>query len=335
VSIAFLVPGDLDTLTGGYAYDRQIIGGLRATGWDVDVLGLQGAAEQIADIPDGRVVVADGLAFGVIPDIVTQHAQRLRWVALVHHPLALETGLSERQSQQLFESEQRALASARLVIVTSPATATALGRYGLPASRIQVVEPGTHPAPLATGSLNGLSLLCVATVTPRKGHEVLIEALCGLQDRAWTLHCVGSLNRNADTARALRAAIAMHGMSERIHLHGEVDEAQLAARYAQADVFVLPSFHEGYGMVLAEALAHGLPIVSTTAGAIPDTVPREAGLLLPPGDALALRAALAQLLDDAGLRASLAAGARTARAGLPGWPHAVAEFAQALKRLPP
>jgi glycosyltransferase involved in cell wall biosynthesis len=146
---------------------------------------------------------------------------------------------------------------------------------------------------------------------------------------------VGSLNRNADTARALRAAIAMHGMSERIHLHGEVDEAQLAARYAQADVFVLPSFHEGYGMVLAEALAHGLPIVSTTAGAIPDTVPREAGLLLPPGDALALRAALAQLLDDAGLRASLAAGARTARAGLPGWPHAVAEFAQALKRLPP
>lgn len=342
--IVFLVPGDLGSLTGGYAYDRQIISGLRAEGCDVGVLQLgagfpwpdaatlRQAAEQVAAIPDGRIVVADGLALGVIPDIVALHAQRLHWVALVHHPLALETGLNEAQRQQLFDSEQRALAAARQVIVTSVSTARALDGYGVPAARIHVVEPGTHLPPLATGSHDGgLSLLCVATLTPRKGHQVLIDALAGLQDRAWTLHCVGSLARDADTVRSLRVAIAAQGLSDRVHLHGEVDDAALAAHYAQADVFVLPSFHEGYGMVLAEALAHGLPIVSTQAGAIPGTVPLEAGLLLPPGNVQALRAALARLMDEAGLRASLATGAQAARARLPSWAQAVSLFAEALR----
>jgi glycosyltransferase involved in cell wall biosynthesis len=103
--------------------------------------------------------------------------------------------------------------------------------------------------------------------------------------------------------------------------------------YDLADAVVLPSFFEGYGMVLAEALARGLPVVSTTAGAIPDTVPRDAGVLVPPGDALALRAALASLLDEPVWRTRLAAGARVARVALPTWPQAVARFAAALGAL--
>jgi len=179
----------------------------------------------------------------------------------------------------------------------------------------------------------GLSLLCVATLTPRKGHAVLIEALRALHDRAWTLHCVGSATRDVGAANALRSAIAEHGLGDRVRLHGEVPPGVLESMYAQADAFVLPSFFEGYGMVLAEALAHGLPIVSTTAGAIPDTVPREAGVLVPPGDADALRVALATMLDDPALRARLAAGARAAGAALPTWPQAVARFAAALESL--
>lgn len=352
VSIVFLIPGDLASLTGGYAYDRHIIQGLRSKGRAVDVVSLGAgfpwpdgatllhAAEQIAAIADGSLVVADGLALGVIPDILQAHAQRLRWVALVHHPLALETGLSERQAKQLFDSERRALATVSQVIVTSPATARSLARYGVAASRIAVVEPGTHPAPLAQSARhNGrqadqvLSLLCVATVTPRKGHGVLLEALAGLRERRWHLHCIGSLTRDADTAHALRQAIAHHGLQERVLLHGEVDEAGLAAHYAHADVFVLPSFHEGYGMVLTEALARGLPIVSTAVGAIPDTVPADAALLVPPGNAAALRAALARLLDDPSLCAALATGARAARSCLPTWPQAVSRFAQAIRRM--
>jgi glycosyltransferase involved in cell wall biosynthesis len=180
---------------------------------------------------------------------------------------------------------------------------------------------------------HGLSFLCIAALIPRKGHAVLIEALRGLQDRAWTLHCVGSATRDVDTANGLRSAIAEYGLGDRVRLYGEVSAAELRSMYGQADAVVLPSYFEGYGMALAEALAHGLPVVSTTAGAIPDTVPREAGVLVPPGDAVALRAALAALLDVPALRTRLTAGARAARAGLPTWPQAQARFAAALESL--
>lgn len=347
-SLVFLVPGDLATLTGGYVYDRHIVEGLRATGWDVEVVTLgegfphpdaalrRQAAERVAAIADGRLVVADGLAFSALPDLVAQHARRLRWVALVHHPLALETGLDEPTKQQLFASEQRALAAARRVIVTSRSTGSALADYGVPAERIHVVEPGVRrPATPAVepppSPAQGLSMLCVATVTARKGHLALVKALAGLQDEAWTLHCVGSLTRDEATVRDVRAALVAHGLTGRVHLHGEQDGDRLAAHYAQAQLFVLPSFHEGYGMVLAEALAQGLPIVSTTAGAIPDTVPRSAGLLVPPGDVAALRAALLRVLKEPQLRATLTSGARAAGARLPDWPEAVARFDQALR----
>ncbi|MBI5257445.1 MAG: glycosyltransferase family 4 protein [Burkholderiales bacterium] len=351
-ALVFVVPGDLGSATGGYAYDRRMIAGLRATGHAVTLVSLAAgfpwpdaaaqahAAQQLGAIGDGARVVVDGLAFGALPALAEQHAARLRWVALVHHPLALETGLGPEQGRTLFDSERRALATARGVIVTSAATARALARYGVAAERVQVVHPGTDPAPLATGPgpgagagaarQAGLCLLCVATLIPRKGHAVLIEALRGLQDRAWTLHCVGSATRDAGTARALRAAITAQGLGGRVRLHGEVSAPALQALYAQADAFVLATYFEGYGMALAEALAHGLPVVSTTAGAIPDTVPADAGLLVPPGDVAALRAALAALLDEPALRARLASGARSARAALPSWPQAVARFAAAL-----
>ena len=348
--MVFVAPGALDSVTGGYGYDRQMIAGLRAAGRAVDVVTLDAtfpwpdaaalarAGQQLAAIGDDAVVIVDGLAFGALPGLAEQHAARLRWVALVHHPLAMETGLTPEQGRALFDSERRALTTARGVIVTGAATARALNRYGVSADRVHVVTPGTDAAPLAAGSAadpvrRGLSLLCVATLIPRKGHAVLIEALGGLQDRAWTLHCVGSATRDVDTANALRSTVVEHGLGHRVRLHGEVPAGVLQSMYGQADAFVLPSYFEGYGMALAEALAHGLPVVSTTAGAIPETVPREAGLLVPPGDAVALRAALAALLDEPALRTRLAAGARAARAVLPTWPRAVAHFAAALESL--
>jgi glycosyltransferase involved in cell wall biosynthesis len=348
--LVFVVPGDLDSVTGGYAYDRQMIAGLRSAGRAVEVVALDPgfpwpgaavlahAAQQLAAIRDDALVVADGLAFGAMPGLAEQHAARLRWVALVHHPLALEAGLTAQQGRALFDSERRALATVRGVIVTSAATARELTRYGVAAVRVHVVTPGTDLAPPAAGSgaypmRRGLSLLCVATLIPRKGHAMLIEALRGLQDRAWTLHCVGSAARDPDTAGALRSAIAEHGLGNRVRLHGEVSASVLESMYGQADAVVLPSYFEGYGMALAEALAHGLPVVSTTAGAIADTVPSYAGLLVPPGDAVALRAALASLFDEPALRARLTAGARAARAVLPTWPQAQARFTAALESL--
>ncbi|MEJ8853732.1 glycosyltransferase family 4 protein [Variovorax robiniae] len=339
----FLIPGDLDTHTGGYTYDRHIIEELRALGWQVEVHGLgdgypaPGAdalahAARVAEaLPDGALAVVDGLAFGVLDELAHRHAQRLRWVALVHHPLSLETGLDPDRQRALHESERRALAAARGVIVTSPFTARGLDAFGVSPSRVATVVPGTEPAPAAAGSGGeALSLLCVATLTPRKGHAVLIEALAGLQGHAWTLHCVGSMTMDAACAAALREAIDHHDLRDRIALHGDKPEGELAAFYAAADAFVLPSFHEGYGMALAEALARGLPVISTQAGAIPDTVPPEAGALAPPGDVVALRTALRRLMEDTAWRAQLRTGAMAARLALPTWAQSGARFASAL-----
>lgn len=348
--LVFAVPGELASLTGGYAYARQVMDGLMSRGWALDVLRLDAsfpwpteaaladAHAKLAALPDDTLVLADGLAFGAMPELARQHALRLRWVALVHHPLYLETGLSEVQQAHLFQREKQALGIVKAAITTSPATARALREQGLYAGPLQVALPGTEPTRLARGSAaqpgQGLNLLCVATITPRKGHMVLIEALAGLLPRPWTLHLVGSTTRDAACTLALRQAIQRHQLTSRVHLHGEVSDEALAACHDRADAFVLPSFHEGYGMALADALAWGLPVLSSRVGAIPDTVPDGAGALLAPGDVDGWRAALTRLLTDPAWRASLAQGARQARLHLPTWHDTVSSIEALLACIP-
>jgi glycosyltransferase involved in cell wall biosynthesis len=338
-----VVPGGLVARTGGYNYDRRIVEGLSARGWGVTVHALDAsfplpsppalheARRALMRISSGRRVVLDGLALGGMPALVETEAERLCLIALIHHPLALETGLDSDTAHRLCESEKRALAATRKVIVNSAATARALVTYDVPRERITVVNPGTDPAPLAIGSeSDSLHLLCVATLTPRKGHAVLIEALHRLRDKAWRLICVGSATRDSATAQTLRRQIATLGLSDRITLVGELDNEALADCYHRADAFVLASHHEGYGMAYAEALACGLPVVGTQAGAIPETVHASAGLLVAPGDVVALTQALQRLLVDYGLRARLRAGALLACKTLPTWKQACDGFAAAI-----
>jgi glycosyltransferase involved in cell wall biosynthesis len=328
----FLVPGDLREPTGGYVYDRRMIAGLRDLGWQVTVHTLDAsfphptpaALEQAQRVLDGlsdeALVLIDGLALGAMPDIARAHAGRLRLLALIHHPLAAETGLSHHDSQELERSERLALQAMRHVLVTSRATQRALLAYGVDTTRISVVEPGVdrvRPTSRQRGAV--LNLLCVATLTPRKGHDLLFEALVGLP-APWRLRCVGSLTRNAPTVAALRAQLRRLDLDPHVVLEGEVDEASLAQRYAQADLFVLPTRFEGYGMVIAEALAHGLPVISTRVGAIPDLLGARAGLLVDTENAQALHAALARILSEPELLGALTRGAQAIRGTLPRWP---------------
>lgn len=337
---ALLLPGDPLARTGGSRYDRRVVLGLQQRGWQVETIALDasfprptaaalaGAAAACARLPDGTPVIADGLAFGALPELAAREAGRLHWLALVHHPLWLETGLAPDVAALLKASEAAALAHAARIVVTSGATLSDLTALGVAPRHATVIEPGADEAPEAAGSGPGepLQLLCAATLTPRKAHTVLVEALAGLADRSWRLRCLGSLTLDPRCAAAVRQAIVRHGLDGRITLDGEADDAALADAYHRADVFVLPSLHEGYGMVLAEALARGLPIVSTTGGAIPRTVPAEAALLVAPGDAGALRVALARVIDDPALRAGLRAGARAARARRRDWADVAAAF---------
>lgn len=344
----FLIPGDLATPTGGYHYDRRVIAGLRVLGWDLRVVPLNAsfplptqaaldeAEQRLSEIPDGEGVVVDGLAFGCMAASAARHGERLSLIALVHHPLALETGIGSMQHAHDRDEERKALAASRGVIATSASTARLLvSDYAVPRARIRVVEPGCASAPLATGSARGsvTRILCVGALTPRKGHDLLLHALAPLRDRSWHLDCVGCRERSPETARRLLQLSEHLGLRERVVFTGAVDESTLDAYYQGADLFVLATRYEGYGMVLTEALARGLPILSTRVGAVPDVVPTSAGRLVPPDDPGALGRMLARLLDDQAFRGELATGARHARSKLRDWDWTSVQFAAALTEL--
>ena len=343
-----VVAGPLEQLTGGYVYDAHMVTGLRELGWRVHVHNLAGRfpdpdavarealGATLASLPDGARVVIDGLAMGGLPAPIETHADRLRILSLVHHPLAEETGLSDADKRRFSESERRALAPCVGVLVSSAFTARGLVAYGVPADRVRVAVPGTEPAPPAAGPGPGEPpmLLCVATVTPRKGYDVLVAALDRVRDLSWTCVCAGGLDRDPDHADSVLRRAAAAGLADRIEFVGERDGDLLRELYHCASAFVLPSYYEGYGMALAEALAHGLPVVSTTGGAIPFTVPADAGILVEPGDVAAFADALRTVLGpNARVRMALAAAARRHAGELPSWREAAETFALAVEEL--
>jgi glycosyltransferase involved in cell wall biosynthesis len=264
--------------------------------------------------------MVDGLAYGAMPAAVIDCA-RPPIIALVHHPLCLEVGLSEQRRVELRNLETAALARARRIIVTSPATArTLVQEFAVPQTKITVAEPGTEPAQRATGCRTGpLLLLAVGAIVPRKAYDILVRALAPLRDREWRLTIAGPTDRSPDAFVALRTAVEETGLAERVALLGPVNQGRLADLYSAADVFLMPSLYEGYGMVLAEAMARGLPIVCTTGGAAAETVPDAAAIKVEPGDAEALTGAIGRLMDDADLRRRIAEASWSAGQKLPRW----------------
>jgi len=339
------VPGDLSTPTGGYAYDRRMIAELEKSGWTVDVVALGDgyprpssesratSLQRLMTVPEGQTIVVDGLAFGVLPDVATQLRRRNPLIALVHHPLALETGLDAEEAAALHSSEKAALAAAAHVVTTSAATArTVVASFAVAADRITVVPPGTdHVAPAGSSNDGVVRLLAVGSLVPRKGYDVLIAALATLADLRWHLTIAGDRGRDPATARRIDDDIRRWDLADRVAVVGAVPPERITALYGAADLFVLASRFEGYGMVYAEAIAHGLPVIGTTAGAIPETVPQGAGVLVPPDNAPALASALRGLIENPDERSRLAAAARAAAKKLPTWEASAQLFSRAIE----
>ena len=344
--LTVLVPGSLERLTGGTLYDKRIVRGLRALGLVVDVHEIptkfalgddttrRVAEDTLCALPEGARVVVDGLILPALSDLLTCHAARLRIIVLLHLPVTQAAGLPDVARRELRAREADGLATAFRIIVPSQTVRRLLIGAGVSRSRLGVVVPGTDPAPSACGSgKSGFArLLCVAAVTEGKGHELLVEALAKLKHLVWELECVGSVDREPAIVAALRRMIARHDMEKRCRLVGEMPQEALAEVYGRADVFVLASVFESYGMALAEALARGLPVVSTTGGAISEIVPRTAGLLVEPGNPTGLSQALEAVINDPALRARLAAGARAVGRRLPTWAEATTRFAEEVLR---
>jgi glycosyltransferase involved in cell wall biosynthesis len=340
--VVFAVPGDLATPTGGYAYARRLLTHLPEEGIAVRHLALPAGypdpsptelietLESIAATPRDAVLLIDGLAFGAMPaDIVTRFARPV--VALVHHPLGFENGLSVERRAALLACERAALALARAVIVTSLLTGRLLANeFAVSAERITVAEPGTEPARRARGTGSPLQLLALGAVSPRKAYDHLVLALTMISELDWQATIVGPLDRAPDTVAELRELISRTGLKDRVTMAGPVTDAALDGLFDVADVFVSSSLFEGYGMGLAEALARGLPLVTSTGGAALETVPDAAALKVSPGDTEALALALRRIVEDRGLRAHLGDAAWAAGQRLPCWSDTARTIARVL-----
>lgn len=341
--IAFIVPGPIDIVSGGYAYDRHMIAGLRAADHDVDVVELPSrhplpdeaaiasAAAAFDTLPAGTTPVIDGLALPAFDGCADAMATR-RVVGLIHHPTSLETGLEEHCAARLREIEHRLFPKLARVVVTSEPTADKLvAEFGVDRARIAAVVPGTDDAPRALGSGGpGCEILSVAALVPRKGHDVLMRALARLFDLDWHLTIAGGAC-HAVHARSLQALAEELKISQRVHFAGELVGEVLEALWRRADLFALATHYEGYGMAVAEALKRGVPVVVTSGGAAGALVTPQAGVVCHPGDVPTLSKSLRRLIFDVPLRRECAEAAWQIGQTLPGWETQARAFADALE----
>jgi glycosyltransferase involved in cell wall biosynthesis len=323
----FLIPGDLNRKTGGYGYDRRVIAEASAHGVTLEPVRLAdsfpfpterervGTIELIAALPHGIPLLIDGLAFGAFDQAMLASLNG-PVVALVHHPLAYENGTPADKAAALKISERAALRRADAIIVTSaPTRSLLMSEFDVPEAKIRVAVPGTDAAKFAHGSgLDAPVILGVGSLTPRKAWSVLIAALDLCRDADWTMHIAGTGPEHT----ALAEQIETTGLGNRIHLVGEVDEAALAKHYNRADLFIMPSLYEGFGMALTEALAHGLPSIASDGVVALQHLPEGAAQTVKAGDVEALANAIKAMLDPT-VRAHAAEGARAAAASLPRW----------------
>jgi glycosyltransferase involved in cell wall biosynthesis len=331
-----VVPGGIDDParpSGGNAYDRRVCLGLASLGWSVqehavpggwprpDVAAFAALAGVVEQIPDDSVVLLDGLVASTAPEVLVPQEYRLRLVVLVHMPL----GHRPPEDCDTRMRERAVLLAAATVVTTSAWTrCRLLELYGLPADRVHVAQPGVDRADLVTGTEAGGALLCVAAVTFDKGHDVLLDALATILDLPWRCVCLGSLERDPPYVESVRERAQQSGLDGRVEFAGPRTGADLDRSYAAADVLVLASRAETYGMVVTEALARGLPVVAAEVGGLTEALANGAdgtrpGLLVPPDDPAALASALRQWLGDPELRGRLRRAARERRESLPGW----------------
>lgn len=333
--VHFVLPNDIDDParpSGGNVYDRRVVDGLAEAGWRVAEHRAYGSwpspspqdlsrlGRCLGELPQGALTVLDGLVACAAPRVLEEHAARLRLIVLVHMPFA-------------DEGERAALAVAAAIVTTSRwSRSRLLALYSLPEQRVRVAIPGAQAGPVAPGTPSGQNLLCVGAVLPHKGYDLLVQALGELAELPFRVTCVGSQDLDPAYAAAVRRQLRDVGLAQRVTFTGPCAGQALQARYTEADLLVVASRAESYGMVVTEALAHGVPVLATATQGLPEAVGRTPGgelpgLLVPPEDSAALARALRSWLGGEQLRRELRRRALERRGTLAGWAATTAVFA--------
>ncbi len=341
--VTLIVPAPFDTVSGGYIYDRRIVSGLREAGHVVDVLELQGSFPMVDDhardsacaawdrVPDNAIPVIDGLALPAFRGLDDALSAR-RTIGLIHHPVSLETGLSDGDHVALMAAETQLFRRMTRLIVTSDTTAeTLVSRFHVPVENIRTVVPGTDDAPRSPGSSGPTcEVLSIGTLIPRKGHDVLLRALARLFDLDWHLTIVGAVDRDPVCAHGLMALAQELNIGQRVRFAGELVGDALDSVWRDADLFALATHYEGYGMAIAEALKRGLPVVVTAGGAAGALLTPESGCICPVGDRDQVSKTLRRLIFSPTLRHEVAEAAWALGQTLPSPRTQAALFAESL-----
>ncbi len=340
---AFAIPGDLNTRTGGYIYERRLLESLNEIGQPMRHVPIPPSwphptpqaeadlAAALTALPEGMPLILDGLVFGSM-DTALLAAQPRPVIAMLHHPLGLEAGLPPQRARELIERETANLRHAAHVVVPSPHTRDILvGDFGVAPERISIALPGFDRPPEAAPVSRATPplILSVGIICERKGHDVLLDALADVVDLNWQAAIVG-LTHDEAVAQALRAQRERLGLAGRVRFTGVISQAELDALWRSATLFALATRYEGYGLVFSEAQMHGLPILTCAVGAVPQTVAGGGAILTPPDDRVAFAQGLRTLLCDDDRRQTLAAASARAGAALPHWRDTAAVMRDAL-----
>jgi glycosyltransferase involved in cell wall biosynthesis len=336
MTVHFLTMGDIHSLTGGYLYNMNIMEGLEQNGYSVNIIGTDWPWDNKPELEKisrfhfeklvaGSCILIDSLVLSLLRREVQEFSDKLIFVGMIHLPASYS--ISSDGYGKLSGEELLALHQMRQVIVTGQFTFDLLCNAGLNPAGIRVVEPGTDQFPQKTHYKPVPSeLLCIANYSPIKAQDILIRSLNRITDRDWTLHLYGDKDRDKEYSAMVNSLIKEFHLKKRVIMHGIAGRDEITAIFLDADLFVMPSLFESYGMALTESLAHGIPVVTTRTGNIPVTVPAGMGIFVEPGNEQQLADAIRSLLDDPAKYTSLCADASQYHLRARSWEQAVTEF---------
>jgi glycosyltransferase involved in cell wall biosynthesis len=343
MSVYFLSGGDINSLTGGHLYNMHIINGLKNKNYSVSLQAAGGKWDNkegidkmcrlyLQKIPWGSCIIIDSLILASLTNLVRKSMDRFKFLGLIHLPVSydIKTGIHGKLS----EDELGALNHMHRLVVTGGFTFDLLCNAGIDPRKITIIQPGTDQFPRkAQYARVPSNLLCIANYSALKAQDVLIRALSRLKTRNWTLHLYGDTDRDPEYTSFLRSLILYLGLESRIIVHRIVERQNISKVFLEADLFILPSLFESYGMVLSESLAHGIPVISTLAGNIRNTVPEGMGILIEPGNEAELADSISSLFDSPEKYSALCTASSSYYKQSRSWEQAVSEFESVIRKI--